>query len=698
MEVAVYTRLDRQLWDLFNGIPQQPIHLTYMFVNSTQPAIAGATTAGVVQCALGGCYIHPDHTTTWQAPPLLPTHHALRTTQPSIHVAIARLVPDASAIVTMAAETTLGHIGKKYIAGQLQPLYDPDTGKLTISPALTPDEVVQWLEHKIGDELGIWIPIICPLRNPNGGYIGGDALYTPFPQEPQYQSHTANIADVLEPLALDESIYERITVKPIADTYTIDINAEAAKAAAELDTDRDTAHTYGISTDDASVDLRGRAVLIDTKQRVIESHTCGNLMYTTVVPPSKCFWPAALPVHAVTVDLAPAFAGITATWLDRGAISALTTAANWVGGSRSNEIEPQTRTALRTAANTKIELTRLYVRLWALYTAAAQAEYTRRAYTPEVVGRQSHVNCAVSGYHDWASMLSMTTNHLQHTIYFDSHAMTATEDILQVLILATAPKLRNAGLANWLWPIVERLVLATNIETWTPTAATISPFAIVNCIDWLVASTNTSCQSNHAKGLTQALAYRPGSYGIHAHLSVEQSTNIPLPLMATAGQMISPLTLWATTYDPQSSDTTRHDDYHTYLQDTAIASMNYLYSISRATGMLATPRWWPAAAKKLYQRRNALLGSMISQNWYPGVLAATIRRQHAIRIASHHLLAVRPSKIATTRAMARSKFISALSILPWARQPALNDPAALQFIKIAINREGRSIAKATHAH
>jgi hypothetical protein len=141
-----------------------------------------------------------------------------------------------------------------------------------------------------------------------------------------------------------------------------------------------------------------------------------------------------------TAQLAPVFAGLTATWLDRNAVASLTTAANWMGSTRSTEMDPITKAALRSAAAQPIELTALYVRLWALYYSAAIANCQGTEYRPTVDNNMRHVIRNVNSYSDWAAVLSLAHNTKIMPLFFDSMGLQYVEDIMLPLAVATSKK------------------------------------------------------------------------------------------------------------------------------------------------------------------------------------------------------------------------------------------------------------------
>jgi hypothetical protein len=435
-------------------------------------------------------------------------------------------------------------------------------------------------------------------------------------------------------------------------------------------------------TDKAEVDMTCSIMLLDSKKKKLEEHPAGQLMLpTNSAFASKISWQYGYSNSTTTCQLAPAFAGITATWLDRNAISAITTAANWLGSTRTAEVEPATKTALRTCAAAPIDMTAIYVRLWALYYSAVQANVRGEAYAPETRTSRPHVIYATSAYHDWAAAINATVACQHNGIFFDAQSTVMVDDVLPVLELATGPPPRYGGMAQWLWPQELNIVLYTNATRATHYGHSLNHWAIEACINWLALSTDTAQQSTYAQGLVMALAYRPRGYALLGPSGVADATTITLPRLSTAGQLLLPLSLWATTADPRDCGPTPETSVAATLRRAAVASLCYVYSLGQSLNEHATPNWWPNDLKQMYQERSHRALGISGAGWLPALAASHLRHQLQLHIsipATHH---VRPTHLRNAKALQRQIPLKATTLFSISPNPSARDSSAAMFLR-----------------
>lgn len=570
-------------------------------------------------------------------------------------------------------------VSRKVNIGHLQVLRP-----MTSQPGGAAQTMLDSTKQKHGTWIAVTVPMMVGLE-----FLGGD---------PDRSSHDLPYADLdpFAPLALDASILKKIAILPTHIDTTIDkrLISDAVFKGTNQHQGLPGIDPRTVVCPNGDVDLRGQLMLVTEKHTILEQQPGGCLMssrrMTSTAPPA---WPYAEPRNGVVCELAPAFAAINAIWLDRNALSALTAAANWAAGSRSAEIEPQVRTALRTAAGAPIELTRIYVRLWAMYLSATKAEVSGNVYQPRLAGRPRHVINTMSTYHEWAGMLTLVTNRHTNCIYFDAHATGAIEDILPVLMLATAINIIDAGYAQWLWPTTGRLRLATNTHDHAMYLESTSSTAVLATIHWLANSSGTAEQSKHAKGLAYALMYDRDSTRCAFPVNGSDKLLVPLPQLSTAGQFISPLCLWNTTASTGGmDDAISIPDPCEVLLEAALASATYLYCVSQACLMTMSPRWWPTYVQKMYARRDALISDNGQSRWYPGHLAARVAEQIGWPLASGHLLNVRPnSTTAIRRSISGPRQWNAIDVITWVHRPTITDPAASKFLKFDVRGEADNI-------
>jgi hypothetical protein len=264
--------------------------------------------------------------------------------------------------------------------------------------------------------------------------------------------------------------------------------------------------SFSISEHEATRSVILTAAKADSTQIDSINHRC---TLTTGPPNSTIKWLTTQSPTRVTVQLAPAFAALSSSWLDRNMITALTAAANWAGGSRTSEVEPHARAAIRQAANTNIDLTRVYVRLWALaLDAAAQNSTDTKAYQPMATYTGNQPVRFARSYNEWVTGLIGATSGITPAIYHDEWGTSTANEILPVLSLAAATAIAQSPTASWLWPPIRSLTIYTNASYNSGVNMPIYYASIISTINWLSESTSTYQQADEARMLTMAVAYR----------------------------------------------------------------------------------------------------------------------------------------------------------------------------------------------
>jgi hypothetical protein len=382
--------------------------------------------------------------------------------------------------------------------------------------------------------------------------------------------------------------------------------------------------------------------------------------------------------------LAPAFAGITATWIDRNAALALTTAANWAGSTRASEIDPTIKTAMRVAAASAIDLTRLYVRLWALALSSLQAEAADLAYTPRATNNYVHVVRDTFAYQDWAAALNLSVTSQQQYLYFDANSLEQVDDILPTLALATANSIESAGFATRFWPPIHGLQLLTNTRNNISVIQHTHYTAILATINWLVLSTSTPSQSNDALGLVLSMCYRPLGCGLLPESDPNMVTNVSLPAFKSLGQLLLPLSLWATTVDPSDNSGVPNLPSSNWLRLAATTSATYYYTLAQALCVGQPPSWWDDASKELCRRNASAHLAITSDGWAPALRAANIRHQLQIKYGLPATNWVYPNSLRHARALAATQKWSCMEVLPFITNPLTSDVHVAKFSKIKI--------------
>jgi hypothetical protein len=443
-------------------------------------------------------------------------------------------------------------------------------------------------------------------------------------------------------------------------------------------------HVHMFPPTDGSVDLCGEIIAVDAKGDVAERHKVGAV-YTLTGRVKEVAWPNCRSVLKTEVQLAPAFAGLANAWLDRSMVTTLASALAWSGISRSSELDPQARTALRVAATMPIELTRFYVRAYALLLSSAHARSSGVEYRPRLLGAMRHVNAEADNMIAWSSALTTAALSGGATLFFDTHTLSHVDDLYNVLVLITAPRLVNAGLADWFWPTIPGAILCTN-QTRLPHLAEIVPYEqIEQAISWLISSTNTAQQAREAMLLVQQMGMRPDQAGLFGSRLISRTVSIALPRAQTAGQMLVPFSLWASTSEFEPLINTMSGDHEQMLSSAACHSAAFTYSIQLAASQIATPRWWLAKHARQYARREASASLIRDGHWFVAMAAHKIRKLIAVQQGSIWSTGIWPHGRACVDKLARGLHIDPHAIQLLTTKCLSTDAANARYLKSSID-------------
>jgi len=529
------------------------------------------------------------------------------------------------------------------------------------------------------DAFGSFVFITAPHRAANGALLGGSSAGSNAAGEDTDLGFEGTLAPPM-------STVQRLDLRTInVELPPTDVVDAAAKAEDAMPSN-DFLRMFPIDHD-ANVDATTNCLLTRHDGIIMQEQTAGCYMRpwleTQQTTPLK--FTTRLGSSNKTIQLAPIFAGITATWLDRNAVASLTTAANWMGSTRSTEMDPITKAALRSAAAQPIELTALYVRLWGLYYSSAIAVCRGEEYKPTIDNNTRHIVRNINSYSDWASVLSLSHNTKVMPMFFDSMALQYVEDITHPLAIATARRVYTAGSANAFWVPIPGLQLYTNGTGPNVITGNLTPWAITQCIDWLTASTDTQSQSLHAQCLVASLLYRPQGYGIyHGQQHATSRALVALPRCNTKGQYLLPLSLWATTLDPELPEQARHGNPPDMLRAAAAMSLTHLYTMATSVRMINTPAWWPRQYRMLNARITRLMLRVNRAGWYPALLAAHLRKSYAGSGHAQAMLHMWPQNSSEIHKLNQAEMLGCLSFLPLSRQPHASDDEAAIFAKIKL--------------
>jgi hypothetical protein len=558
--------------------------------------------------------------------------------------------------------------------------HDDASKKTVVAYAATPVGIVAGAVHAQLDALRAraqhsdkWCMLMtAPIRIPNAipKYLGGSASPESFMSVPYPARIMRKINYVVAP------------PKAELDGTPINIDVKSLNEIAEAARSFDAEH--GV------VDLRGELLAIAPNDEVLETHQVGA-NYSTYSCKARIMWPNCDSKLASEVQLAPAFAGLANTWLDRSMISTLSSALAWTGSGRASDIDPQTRTALRIAANSSVELTRYYVRAYAMLIAAAEAASCSKTYAPRTTNNLQHISCEADTIISWGTALAQTALTGGNGLFFDAHALSHVDDLYNVLAMITAPRLVNAGTADWLWPTIQGAALYTNFGRLPRLNDSIHYSLIEAAISWLACSTNTARQAEEAKKLVMQLAMRPPNGGIFGLPLPTTTTSIALPKTATAGQMLLPFTLWATTNEFDETPVGHPSNAETVLRSAACLGAAFIYSIQLAAAACYTPKWWAAVHAQSYDKRQASTQLVRRGTWFIAQLAAEYRSALGPFSGSIWSAGLWPHKRDALAKLAHGLHDSSHANLLLSPNCLSNDPGSAKFLKSVFSNKSDEV-------
>jgi hypothetical protein len=522
---------------------------------------------------------------------------------------------------------------------------------------------------------GIYVAAIAPIKEilPNG-----QTLYHGAPQE----TSDDTVARAEDPSAISVDTGLRCTPRVVDFRSTQAVKATTA-GMAQTGSDP-TSPSLSFSICGAKATRRVRLLCIKDDNTELEKIEKETVVYLTK-PTSTITWGTRQSPTSIRAQLAPAFAALAGSWLDRNMVSALTTSANWAGGSRIAEVEPHVRAAIRQAACTPIELTRIYVRLWAMAIDAAASQSGAGApYIPVTTYASAQPVRHTRSYTDWAAGLTGTVSAAAPALYHDDSATSIAAEVLPVLTIVAADRLSSSPTASWLWPPIGRLTVHTNAGYAGGVNTPIHYSGVISTINWLACSTNTQVQAQEAQNLAISLAYRKEKttlLGLEANNAAEV---IALPNIHTAGQFLQPLTLWATTTDQSDNGSFGLDTPNALLRDAVSSSLRYQYAITTAASFATTPSWWGKALSKHIRHDRQRLNQRSTTAWRLLAVASELTHLMGIGHLPKVLHGVQPKAEQTPAMMANCSVINIMDIFDKNVAVPSCDPMAYKMSKIRI--------------
>jgi hypothetical protein len=642
-----------------------PVSFYAYRAQTTRGDVDAALRAQAVQHALGGCFLPPNYNGPVTATLALVTQGAF------CNVDMLCSMPGTTGPPKRQCTRRLAH----YTAWPLRTITVANQAILTHTPTMLGIPT----EHGARNQSNThYILIMKPIATGHGKLIGG----LPGNAEPG-----------VEP-ALSPAISTMTAIKPSLQHVVVPDN-HATVIAKEI-ADIEVAPTALFQRQGHSINLQGRVMLVDKNMRVSEEHRTGQSMKPLGVGTCpKVKWLSSANNSGVLPALAPVFAPLASVWMDRTLVSTLTTAISWTGVARSPEIDPQARSALRAAAAAPIELTRYYVRLWAMALDCAAANAASETYHPRTRHGWRHVLTGIDNFSTWSPLLVGTVFGGNSTLFFDAYTLSETTDLIPVLALAAAPGLTGSTICSWLWPDIEKSLFCTNAVRPTIDHDGICYETILAAISWLSDSTATETQSAEARNFVLQMAYRPQGWGLYGNCLQSTTTAIMLPKARTAGQFISPYCLYATTVGSATSTAATPLERVQLLRAAAVAGSEFVYSIHKAAVTLQPQRWWDPATQAIHHARHSSLHKMSANGWIPAITAASIRHQHGFAVKSVHSTRMWPMARDGLARLSRSGTTNSLDIIAWNQQLLGNDGATPLFAKVCVDTEHSMITCGT---
>lgn len=604
---------------------------------------------------------------TQQVQPILGGCYAQIQQDRAIQVGIYQIIP-----ITAHKTTALSHDGdefKKNITLQKVHLKYVETIETSYANAST-----ALLEH-VRDYNGLYICVMCPLIL-RGVIIGGS-----IEADSDYQMSELSLNDEYQymptPIGMKKVSITHIAEPQIKRAAEV-VSAALAKQAQWQST---TPTTFPIIPH--GIDLRATLYGTDEMARITEQKSIGQTLTTLQVKRGLVQWATRPSTTTRELALAPAFAGLTAMWLDRNIVQTLTQAANWLGGSRSTEIEPIVRSSMRRLARTQLELTRYYVRLWAMYYDAASATASNSTYDPQPIdyGRQQ---CEiVDTYNAWAARVANTHGIVYNPIYFDVSGMGCIDDLLPVLLASVSSGLRDSPLAQWIWPDIHGAMLLTNSPVKVRIEG-IDHHQILSTINWLISATDTLSQAQSARSLIMCLAMRSEGDGIIGRRARSMAFTIKLPAAQTSPLLLLPFSLWTTTAAPSDEPPINSIHPRDFLTTTAMTSQLYHYTTTAAFMRSAGPSWWPKLCQKQLATQTRTLRAYYPHGWGPAIQGLQMAALMAPNVDTAGALHVLPRDNKTAMLLSEHEPPNGDDLLSWCQQLPDTDPAAARVAVINI--------------
>nr|WAK73619.1 capsid protein [Phytophthora palustris toti-like virus 7] len=400
----------------------------------------------------------------------------------------------------------------------------------------------------------------------------------------------------------------------------------------------------------ATVSLEANTTLLKNYHTVRESHRIGKLWQP--LSNVRVSWPGTTSTAVQTVKLAPAFASLATDWLDKGVLAAMGSVASWLATVKNVELDIRTRSAIRQCANTPIELTRLYIRLWALWLDANIASLEQQSFAPVVTNDLDFSVRQVTSATQWYSAVKYAHTTAATSLFFDGNATVMAPDIVYVLMVALSASVDEARCSSWLWPTLGKTMFCHNMNIQVTPGSEITPSMVMGAITWLVGTSSTIDQAIDAKNFVMMSAYRPEGVGL-AGGSTAAKHIVALPSSNSIGMMLGPMTLNATSMQVADSELPTPESPLKCAIAASLRGMVYLATLGMAVSRFITPNYELSDVKRLNAdlERSAL--STMNARTRLSTYAAQLRRMFKLSLQTRYSSSI---TLADTRIMRTQRY------------------------------------------
>jgi len=302
--------------------------------------------------------------------------------------------------------------------------------------------------------------------------------------------------------------------------------------------------------------------------------------------------------------LVPAVASVASTIIDARALSAMSASSSWFNLSRNAEIDVPGRSGLRRSAMTGLELTRYYIRLWALFFDCALEEAIHNKAMD--IGIPSSVDLranSVLTFSSWVSLIGRDASGIAAPMFADVASGSVDRTIALVMYAIAADELEGPAChtSKRCWPPIPGSAFLTTSETLPPRNFSITSAAVWATIEYLNTATRTKDQSEEAFKFVRLMVMRPEGCNFWGEVGRAPTVvRCSLPTTESSGLYLLPMALNAGNMAPYVSDILAPMMMRRRIAECVKASAAFLVGYANAATALIMPDWWSNECKALY--------------------------------------------------------------------------------------------------